>query len=336
MYKVTVLGFDQAYASAITGALDLFALAGVSWQRMQGESPRPQFQVRLASAGAKPVQCINQIELKAHIAIEALESTDLLLIPTIGGNIEKVLLNNRGLLAHIQRHFLAGADIASNCSGAFFLAEAGILDGKEATTHWGYAELFKQRYPAVNLKAEKLITQQGSIFCAGGGTAWYDLALLLIERYSGHDIARSTAKAHVMDMARGNQAAYGSLHSRKYHQDADILKIQDYLENHYARHIRLDTLAQQFNLSPRTFIRRFKQATQQSPLHYLQTLRIEAAKKLLEVSSDSLETVVNQVGYEDLSSFTRLFKQRTELSPSQYRKHFTTSQFRKLLDAKKA
>jgi transcriptional regulator GlxA family with amidase domain len=330
VYKVTVLGFDQAYASAITGALDLFALAGVTWQIMLGEKPKPQFQVLLASAGGKPVHCINQIQINAHMAIEDLVETDLLLIPTIGGNIEKVLANNRGLLAHIQKHYLAGADIASNCSGAFFLGEAGILDNKDATTHWGYAELFKQRYPRVNLKAEKLITQQGSIFCAGGGTAWYDLALLLIERYSGHDIARSTAKAHVMDMARGNQAAYGSLHSRKYHQDADILKIQDYLENNYVKNIRLDTLAQQFNLSPRTFIRRFKQATQQSPLHYLQTLRIEAAKKLLEVSNDSLETVVNQVGYEDLSSFTRLFKQRTELSPSQYRKNFTGRKMNKI------
>lgn len=322
MYKVTVLGFEHAYASAITGALDLFALAGVTWQRMQGQTPTPQFQVKLASIGGKPVKCINQIQLNAHLAIEDLDHTDLLLIPTIGGVVEKVLANNRTLIPQIQKHYLAGADIASNCSGAFFLAEAGILDGKDATTHWGYANLFKQRYPKVNLKAEKLITQQGSTFCSGGGTAWYDLALLLIERYCGHDIARTTAKAHVMDMVRGNQAAYGSFHSKKYHQDADILNIQDYLENYFAEPIRLDALARQFNLSPRTFIRRFKLATKQTPLDYLQTLRIEAAKKLLETTNYTLEQVVFAVGYEDLSSFTRLFKQRTELSPSQYRKKF--------------
>lgn len=323
MHKVTILGFEHAYASAITGALDLFALAGVTWQRMQGEAPKRIFDVQLASLGGKPIECINQLQLKSHIAIEDVQRTDLLLVPTIGGAIESVLHNNSALLGYIRQHYYGGADVASNCSGAFFLAESGILDGKEATTHWGYADFFSQKYPAVMLKPEKMITHQDGIFCSGGGMAWFDLALMLIERYCGHDLATNTAKAHVLDLARGNQAAYAQFKTKKYHQDKEILTVQDWLESHYFQTIKLDTLAEQFNFAPRTFVRRFKNATEQSPLQYLQSLRIEAAKKQLEASNKPIEQIINAVGYEDLSSFTRLFKNKTGLSPSQYRKKFT-------------
>lgn len=322
MYKVTILGFEQAYASAITGALDLFALAGVTWQRMRGDLPKQLFNVQLASLGAQPIQCINQLQLNSHIAIEDLEHTDLLLIPTIGGAIDPVLERNRGLLQYIQHHYHAGADVASNCSGAFLLAESGILDGKEATTHWGYADLFQQKYPLVKLQPEKLITQQDRIYCSGGGMAWFDLALLLIERYCGHDVATNTAKAHVLDMARGNQAAYAQVRSKKYHQDAEILRCQEWLESHYSETINIEQLAHRFNLAPRTFVRRFKNATDQAPIKYLQAIRIEAAKKQLETQNIPAEQITNLVGYDDLSSFTRLFKQHTGLSPSQYRKKF--------------
>ncbi len=322
MYTVTVLGFDQAYASAITGAVDLFALAGVTWQRMQGETPIPEFKVQLASIKKRPIHCINHLKLNSQVAIEDVEQTDLLLIPTIGGDIDTVLQANRPLLYFIKQHFDAGADIASNCSGAFLLAESGILNGKQATTHWGYADKFKQHYPLVQLQPEKLITQCGSIYCAGGGMAWFDLALLLIERYCGHDVATNTAKAHVLDISRGTQSAYSQIRSKKYHQDQEILAIQDWLEANFQSRINLQNLADEFNLSSRTFIRRFKRATGQNPLSYLQSIRLESAKKALETESISLEKLINQVGYDDLSSFTRLFKSRTGLSPSQYRKKF--------------
>jgi transcriptional regulator GlxA family with amidase domain len=152
--------------------------------------------------------------------------------------------------------------------------------------------------------------------------AWFDLALLLIERYCGHDIATTTAKAHVIDLSRSEQSAYATLRTKKYHQDPEILHIQEWLETHFSENISVTEISTQVNLSPRTFIRRFKKATEQNPLEYLQTLRIEAAKKKLESSSDGIERIVSQVGYDDLSSFTRLFKKHTGLSPSQYSKKF--------------
>lgn len=322
MFKVTILGFDQAYASAITGALDLFALAGVTWQRMQGQQPAPFFEVQIASIKKRPVQCINQLVINSHIAIEDVTDTDLLLIPTIGGELSKVLDNNRALLPHIQKHYENKSDVASNCSGAFLLAEAGILDNKEATTHWGYAELFQSRYPKVIVCAEKMITSTQNVYCSGGGMAWFDLALLLIEQYCGHDVAKTTAKAHVIDIARGEQVAYANIMTKKYHQDPDILKIQEWLENHYQDAISVSELPILVNLTSRTFNRRFSKATGLNPLEYLQTLRVEAAKSLLENTHDSIERIVIQVGYDDLSSFTRLFKKHTGLSPSQYAKKF--------------
>jgi transcriptional regulator GlxA family with amidase domain len=322
VYKVTILGFDQAYASAITGALDIFALAGVTWQRMQGQQPKAEFEVQIATLKKKGIRCINQLEINSHIAIEEVQQTDLLLIPTIGGSLQSVLESNQALLPHIRRHFEAGADIASNCSGAFLLAEAGILDGREATTHWGYAEQFRQAYPTVNLRAERLITSDQNVYCAGGGLAWFDLALLLIERYCGHDVATTTAKAHVIDLSRGEQSAYASLRAKKYHQDPDVLYIQEYLESNFEESIVLSQIGSLVNLSSRTFNRRFKKATEQTPLEYLQNVRIDAAKKRLESSADSIERIVGQVGYDDLSSFTRLFKKHTALSPSQYAKKF--------------
>jgi transcriptional regulator GlxA family with amidase domain len=323
--NVTILGFNQAYASAITGAFDLFALAGVTWQRMQGVTPTPFFNVQIATIKKQPVRCINQLDIRSHIAIEDVKQTDLLLIPTIGGSLLNVIADNRALLPHIKRHFDLGADIASNCSGAFFLAEAGILNGKEATTHWGYAELFRKRYPEVKLCAEKLITSQQNIYCSGGGMAWFDLALLLIERYCGHDVATTTAKAHVIDLSRGEQAAYASIRAKKYHQDPDVLFVQEWLEANYVNPVQIGQLCELVNLTSRTLNRRFKQATEQNPLEYLQILRVEAAKKLLEKSHDNAQRIVNHVGYDDLSSFTRLFKKHTGLSPSQYAKKFKRS-----------
>ena len=152
--------------------------------------------------------------------------------------------------------------------------------------------------------------------------AWFDLALLLIERYAGHDIATTTAKAHVIDLSRGDQSAYASLRTKKYHQDVEILAVQHWLEEHFAQKVVVDTLCEKVNLTSRTFVRRFKRATEQSPLAYLQGVRVEAAKKHLEASTHSVERIVNLVGYDDLSSFTRLFKKHTGLSPSQYGKKF--------------
>ena len=321
-FTVTIIGFDNALASSITGAIDMFALAGVAWERIHDKPINRQFKVQLASLDGSTVNCINNNQLSASIKLSDVDRSDIVLVPTIGGDILTVLDQTRGILPEIIRLHRTGSDIASNCTGAFLLANAGLLDGHIATTHWGYAELFQQLFPRVNLLPNQLLTQDKQLFCAGGGMAWYDMVLRLIERYCGHRTASDTAKSHVIDFARGQQTAYAPLHRRKFHHDKDILELQDWLEEHYAQAKSIDDMARQSSLSPRTLNRRFKLATGQTPQRYLQSLRIEHAKRLLENSDLPIADIVQKTGYEDLSSFTRLFKKLTGLSPGYYRTSF--------------
>ncbi|MEW9797022.1 GlxA family transcriptional regulator [Alteromonas sp. CYL-A6] len=320
--SVTIVAFDQALASAITGAHDLFALAGITWQRIHNQPIKPAFQVRLASLHAAPVTCTNQFILQPQTALEDIDKTDILIVPTIGGDIPRVLQNNQNLQVHLRRLYHSGADIAGNCTGTFLLAAAGLLANRAATTHWGYAEQFRQLFPDVRLQPEKMLTEHDNVFCAGGGMAWIDLALLLIERYCGYQVASDTAKSHVLDMSRPNQTMYAGTRQHKFHQDHAILAIQDTLDKQFRSAVSLQSLAHQHNMTPRTLTRRFQRATGLTPIKYLQTVRIERAMKLLETPHNALEKIVTEIGYDDVSSFSRLFKRHTGLSPSQYRAKF--------------
>ena len=323
MRHVTVLGFDYAFASAITGVSDLLSTAGITWNYIHGNEMASEFEVEIATADGAPVKCANNIKIEAHKSVEDIHSTDLLLIPTIAGDIEQTLMRNKALLPWISNQAEQGADIASNCTGAFLLAETGLLDNKLATTHWGFVDKFRQRYPKVDLQPEQLITADGALFCSGGGMAWLDMALFLIERYCGYDVAMASAKSNVVDISKSSRAAYSSIPGKRYHQDTAILALQDWLDTHFNQSITVAQLAEKTAMTERTLIRRFKQATGDSPVHYLQCLRVDAAKKLLRGEHMTIETITQQVGYQDVSSFIRLFKKHTGLSPSAHRARFT-------------
>ena len=324
-YQVTIIGFEKALATAITGVMDLFRMAGVTWARIHDQQPEPRFSVTLATEDGGPCHCVNGVSLLAGSRWDSAPEADLVIIPTIGGDIAETLNANQGLLPLLQRWHQEGRDLASNCTGAFLLGESGLLAGREATTHWGYSSLFRQRYPKVALRPHRLITADDTLFCAGGGMAWFDLGLFLVERYCGVDTARALARAFVMDMGRDSQAAYGSIHARRYHQDEAIIAVQDWLDDHLAEMIRMDALASHFHMTPRTFKRRFHNATGDTPLRYLQQLRVERAKKLLEQPHRRLAEITRAVGYEDTSAFSRLFHNRTGMTPGAYRSRFLPS-----------
>ncbi|WP_100657229.1 GlxA family transcriptional regulator [Alteromonas flava] len=321
-FSVVIIGFDQALASSISGAIDMFSLAGVAMQRINQQPVKKLFNVQIASLDGGMVRCINNNVLMAHSALEDIEHADIVMIPTIGGNILQVLEQTRGILPHLIRLYRAGCDIASNCTGTFLLANAGLLNNRLATTHWGYSAQFQQLFPKVQLREELLITEDPPFFCAGGGMAWFDLVLRIIERYTDHTTAADTAKAHVIEFARGQQAAYAPLQRKKFHHDNEISQLQDWLDNHYAQPLTIDVMAAQVSLSPRTLNRRFKRATQQTPQQYLQSIRLENAKRLLVSTQTPISQIVQQIGYDDLSSFTRLFKRITGFSPGYYRASF--------------
>lgn len=330
-FKVIILGFDGVLGSVLAGALDLFSFTGVSWQRFLDETVEPRFNVQIASLGGADIRCSNRLIMQAHCDIGEVLDCDLLLIPTIGDSIDKVLSQNSELIPHLQRLANTKADIASNCSGTFFLAKAGLLDGKVATTHWGYASKFKADFPLVDLQENQFVTQTkgasktqfGNIFCAAGGSAFYDLGLLLIERYCGREISTQVAKTQIIDSKRGNQNSYTNVTLHKPHSDQLVQQVQEFIEENFRQPLQVSYLAAMVNVTPRTLNRRFQASVTMRPIEYIQAVRIEQAKRLLESGDVTIKSLTEQVGYDDISSFTRLFKRATELTPKEYQDKFS-------------
>jgi transcriptional regulator GlxA family with amidase domain len=302
----------------------MFSLAGVSWQRFTGHPIAPEFHTQIASPGGKPFLCSNRITLHADCDIAEVTTTNILLIPTIGGDIDTVLQKQQGLLPHLQRLANTRCDMVSNCSGAFLLAKAGLLAQRRATTHWGYAEKFKTMFPDVLLNEKQLITQDAQFYCAGGGLSFQDMCLMLIERYAGRDTANQVAKAHVINRQSGFQETYANFHRYKTHKVNVLIEIQEYIETHYDKRLSVDSLAKDKNLTVRTLHRQFKTHVGVSPVQYIQAVRIENAKRLLEQGLTTVKRLPSLVGYDDLASFTRLFKSYTGHTPASYRAQFAT------------
>ena len=322
-FKVIIIGFDGVLGSALTGALDLFSFTGVSWQRFLDEPVEPRFNVQIASVGGIDIRCSNRLIMQAHCDIQDVAECDLLLIPTIGDSIDKALNQNADLIPHLTRLADTRSDIASNCSGAFFLAKAGLLDNRIATTHWGYASKFKADFPLVDLQENQFVTQSDNIFCAAGGSAFYDLGLLLIERYCGREISTQVAKTQIIDNKRGNQNSYTNVTLHKPHSDQLVKQVQEFIEENFKQPIEVSSLATMVNITPRTLNRHFQSAVAMRPIEYIQAVRIEQAKRLLELGDVTIKSLAEQVGYDDISSFTRLFKRATELTPKEYQDKFS-------------
>ncbi|WP_180186360.1 GlxA family transcriptional regulator [Acinetobacter sp. YH01008] len=323
MQRVVVLGFDGALASAITGVVDLFAMAGVSWNRIQQQDVQRLFKVSIASPDGQPIRCINGLELQAHCSYQEIQTADIVVVPTIAAPIQDVLQQNPELIQFLKSAHADSTLIAGNCTGNFFLAEAGILDNRVATTHWGFQDIFRTHYPQVKLNADLMISRDQNIYCAGGGLAWFDLGLHLIERFYGFEVAMQSAKSFVIDYRRDSQLSYSLLKIGQPHHDELVQNVQNWLEQHFHESFSLDDIATRFNVTTRTLIRHFKQALDLPPNQYLQAIRIEAARKRLEETDQAVDVIMQNIGYQDPSSFRRLFHRKTGLTPLEYRRRFS-------------
>lgn len=226
------------------------------------------------------------------------------------------------LLLWAQYQYQQGASLASSCTGSFFLAETGLLDGCEATTHWRMAGLFRKCYPAVRLREDRLLTVSQRLACAGGAHAYLDLSLWLVERLYGQEVGHRCARLLNLDANRRSQNLYAEYRPFRQHADKRIHEIQDWLDQHFSEQVQIESLASRVHLGERHFKRRFKAATGESPLHYLQNLRIEHARQSLESSDAAVESIARQVGYEDVGFFRTLFRRKTDLTPAQYRQRY--------------
>jgi len=332
MINVTVLFLNGGSPSTMVVPTEIFETSGSFWNALNGEEPSPRFRVTTASLDGQPVRSGDSIALTPQCALADAPKPDLVFVPSggltyrevfrQGYEIDDVIARNESVLPWLCDWAGSGVRIAGVCSGVALLAKAGLLDGRRATTHWGVAKYYMERFPAVDWQPEYLVTDAGNLCCGGGVNAAADLALYLVEKYCGREVASQSARAMLIEMPRTWQVAFAHISPRTMHADAPILDAQDWLHKHYTGEISIERLAEMVGMSPRNFARRFKEATGRTPLNYLHTLRVETAKRLLENGRLSVQEIMLEAGYEDGIFFRKLFRRHTGVSPTQYRARF--------------
>jgi transcriptional regulator GlxA family with amidase domain len=321
MKKVTLLGLHNTMATTLLGPMDIFNQAGRLWQRLDNQPRSPYFEVEIASADGEPIRCANNVLVQPHRSMQTIERTDLLVIAS-ATYIDEILDRHPGLVPWIRRQYHQGTHVASICTGVFLLAETGLLDGKSATLHWGFTQMFSHRYPQVRLQSDKMILDQGRLYCSAGTNAGLDLSLYLVEKFCGRKAALESAKTMVLDLGRQSQMPYSRLLISTGHGDPAVIEAQQWLEQHSAEPVDYDRLTDQFKMSRRSMERRFKRATGVTPLGYVQQLRVEKAKRLLEEGGQTFSQITYAVGYEDISFFRKIFIRLTGLRPREYQQRF--------------
>ena len=302
--------------------MEVFRHAGSLWNLLTGAEQTPRFRVTTASADGRAVQCDGCIAIRPQVAIKAIRKTDLIFIPTTGLNLDDMPHLYGPVMNWLRRWHKRGAAIASVCSGVGLVAATGMLDGKRATTHWGLAERFKKQYPRVRWMQELMVTEDRGFYCGGGVHAALDLSLYLVEKFCGHDVAMQTAKAMLIETPRAWQAGFAVVPLKTHHSDDTIARAQEWLHQNFQRPFPLSAPARHVGMSLRNFVRRFKQATGDTPLIYLQKLRVAAAKRMLESDQRTMQEISTAVGYQDVAFFRQVFHRHAGDSPSDYRARY--------------
>jgi transcriptional regulator GlxA family with amidase domain len=332
MIDVTILFLQGGHFSTAVIPMEIFRAAGVLWNLFYNEKQKSQFKVTTASANGKQMRIEALLRVAPIASIDEVKKTDLIIVPAsglefdvltkCGFDIDSAVARNATIIPWLQKMADRGTEIAGVCSGVALLGAAGLIDGRRATSHWALADALKVRYPKVDWQFQHLVTDDNGVYCGGGVNSASDLSLYLIEKFCGREVAAKTAQSLVIEMPRVWQIPFAGLLNEKRHEDDAILKAQDWLRTNFKREIRFEALAKRVGMSPRNFARRFKQATGQSPIAYLQGLRIAQAKRLLSDQHHSIQDVSEAVGYDDMLFFRSLFRRHVGVTPSEYRLRF--------------
>lgn len=260
--------------------------------------------------------------VKTDRLLKDVTDTDLLIIPPTFGNTDEGIQANAEAIPYFKKLHQNGSTLASLCIGAFLLAETGLLNGKKCSTHWAHINEFKKKYPLVEVEDGAIITEHGNIYSSGGASSLWNLILYLVEKFSDRETAVMISKYFALDIGRDSQSQFAIFRGQKNHGDASIQKVQDYIEKNYEEKITIEDLVNHINVGRRTFERRFKDATNNTPVEYIQRVRIEAAKKFFEASRKNVTEVMYDVGYTDTKAFRDIFRKITGLTPIEYRNKF--------------
>jgi transcriptional regulator GlxA family with amidase domain len=259
------------------------------------------------------------LTLKAQAHVSTIHQTDLIIIPSLARDFQQFSAGNKLLIDWITKQYKNGAEVASMCTGAFMLASTGLLDGKNCSTHWSAADSFRSLFPGVILKAENLITDEHGIYTNGGGYSFLNLVIYLVEKYYDRQAAIYCSKIFQIELDRPSQSAFIIFKGQKNHGDELIKKAQEHIENHADEKISMQDLCSMFAVGRRNFDRRFIKATGNTPVEYLQRVKIESAKKEFETTRKTINEVMYEVGYSDVKAFREVFRKITGMSPLQYK-----------------
>lgn len=325
--KVAILAFPEATASVVYGMYDLFMSVGRDWGTIVEGRPGPALmQPRVVARQAGLIEAANGITIRAEAALDECPRPQIACVPEVAVPPGEPLAGRfADEVAWLQRCYAAGATLATACSGAMLLAEAGLLDGQDATTHWAYCDILARRYPKVKVRRERALVMSGDaqrLVMAGGGTSWLDLALYLIARSVGIEHAMHAARINLIDWHDVGQQPFARLARSRQSDDAVIARCQAWIAEHYHEPAPVAAMVRLSGLAERSFKRRFRLATGMAPLEYVHTLRLEEAKQMLESGDSPIEAIAHEVGYEDAGFFSRLFRRSVNLTPAQYRKRF--------------
>jgi transcriptional regulator GlxA family with amidase domain len=318
MKHVTIIAVPKALGSTVTIPLEMLSAANdVARSRRQLDKV---ITIELASGtDATELALSGGMHIKCQTTLSSISNSDLIFIPGIWGNPRSSLPKLKPMMNWLIQQYATGSTLCSIVTGSYFLAEAGLLQGKSATTHWRFFDEFSQRYPEIKLQRKRFITNDERLYCTGSINAVRDIMQHFVEQLYGESIASEIARQFTHELKRSYESLLLNEDQQRSHHDEEIIKVQEWLDQNYQAGVVIRGLAERFKLSVRSLNRRFKLATNTSPLQYLQNLRIEHAKELLKQSNLAVSEVADMVGYQDASYFTSLFKKATAVTPIEYR-----------------
>ena len=319
MIRISILSLKKALLSSISDSRQAFQMAN----EFLLQSGQPAlFEVQLVGLSPEVALQDGLFTIRPDALIENIQQTDLVIIPSLTGDVFSATNLNSDYIGWIAAQYKSGAEVASLSVGAFLLAFSGLLNNRQCTTHWLYANEFRTLYPGTRLADDKMITDQKGLYSSGG--SYWNLLLHLLEKYTDRELAIRISKYFVVDLDRNSQSPFAVFRGIKDHEDLLVNEAQGYIEQHYRDKLTVDQLAGKFSTSRRTFERRFKNATSNTVVEYIQRVKIEAAKQQLETGRKTVGEVMYDVGYTDTKAFRDVFKKITGISPAVYREKYNT------------
>lgn len=302
--------------SSIVGAYKIFTRAN-EYQKSLGK--KEVFQIQLAGLSKRVSFYDGLFSVKPHTSIHDISKTNLVIIPSLNHQYAQAMKKNKPMVEWISNQYHQGAEVASICTGAFLLASTGILNNRQCSTHWSAANSFNAHFPEVNLQPDSLITDEQGIYTNGGAYSFLNLIIYLVEKFYGRPTAIYCSKVFQIEMGRKSQSEFIIFKGQKQHGDEMVKKAQAFIENHPQEKISMEHLSSKLAVGRRSFDRRFIKATGNTPLEYVQRVKIEWAKKDLENSRKTIGEVMYEVGYSDVKAFREVFRKITGMSPLAYR-----------------